>query len=264
MNMAYGTLAAGNELWLDDVMVEEVTDHCNGNYITNGNFTDKMNGWTTYKASTFIGTAGVDSINQIEAHPSVQLKTVQASTTITDAQLKWATNLHSGSKYLLEFAAKSTTGFDLQARLLYGSAKYTSAVTHISGDWTTYSFIFPDITTAGTYTTEIDYGKSAAGSIVSLSNFSLKRCTDCSNTAVENPTVQELTIYPNPASNYFELSSIQDVRQISVYSVDGKMVKNYLGISSNKVDISNLNSGSYIVKVQVGKNTINRLLLIKK
>ena len=265
MNLAYGTLAAGNELWLDDVVVEEVTDHCNGNYITNGNFTDKLNGWTTYKSARFIGTAGLDSINQIDAHPSVQLKSVLASTAITEAQLKWSTNLHSGSKYVLEFAAKSATGFDLQARLLNGLfAAYTSAVTHISGDWTTYSFVFPEITTAGTYTSEIDYGTSAAGSIVSLSNFSLKRCTDCSNTAVENPTVQELAIYPNPATNYFELSSIQNVKQITLYSVDGKMVKNYLGVTSNKVDISNLNSGSYIVKVQVGKNTINRLLLIKK
>jgi hypothetical protein len=265
MNIAYGNLTAGNELLLDDVTVEEVTDHCNGNYITNGNFTDVLNGWTPKNATRFIGKINVDSINKIDAHPSVQLKVNLTSTSMTDAQLKWVTNLHSGSKYLLEFAAKSTTGFDIQARLVYGtSATYTSAVTRISGDWSTYSFVFPVITAAGTYTTEIDYGKSAASSVVSLSNFSLKRCADCSNTAVENPIVREFAIYPNPATDYFELSSIQDVHQISIYSIDGKMVHNYLGISSNKINVTNLNSGSYIVKIQVGKATINRLLLIRK
>ncbi|MDD4970549.1 MAG: family 43 glycosylhydrolase [Paludibacter sp.] len=267
MNIAYGSLNAGNELWLDDFTVDEVTDHSNDNYITNGNFTDVLNGWTTFKATRFIGKMGVDSINKIDAHPSIQLKVNLASTIMTDAQLKWITNLHSGSKYVLEFMAKSTTGFNLQARLISGaSAAYTSSVTSILGDWTTYRFVFPEVTTAGIYTTEIDYGKAVTGSEIWLSNFSLKRCTgDCTNTAVEVPAVDhELKIYPNPATNYFELSSLQGVQQLSVYSIDGKMVKTYREITSTKIDISDLKMGSYIVKVQIGKTANIRLLLIKK
>jgi len=265
MNIAYGTMLAANELWIDDVVVEEVTDRCNGNYITNGNFTDALTGWVKYAVSGYASVT-LDSVNKIDVKPTAHLKVTKPNTSWFYAYLRWNAYLHSGSKYVLEFTAQSATGLDIVPRLLNaGVTFYTMPQTTITGYATKYRFVIPDITTAGTYTLEIDFGKALAGSEALLNNFSLTRCSgDCSNTAVETPISQEFEIYPNPAKNYFELSSTQDVKQVSIYSIDGKKVKEYKGIASNKIDISDLNVGSYIVKIQIGKSLVNRLLLKEK
>lgn len=266
LNIAYGTLAAGTELWIDDVTVDEVTDHCNGNYITNGNFTDNLNGWLTKISGRFYGKMMLDSINRINSNPALHCVVTTPTVNWTDALFKWSTFLHSGAKYVLEFTAKSVNGLDIVPRLLNGTSEFSALPqTTITGDITTYRFIFPEITTEAVYTLEIDFGKSAAGSEAWLNNFSLTRCTGaCTNTDVINPTLEAISIYPNPAKNYFELNSIQNVDQISIYSIDGKMVKNFRSITSNKMDISDLNQGSYVIKIHRGKSDVNKLLLITK
>jgi arabinan endo-1,5-alpha-L-arabinosidase len=266
MNIAYGTLKAGNELWLDDIVVDEVTDRCNGNYITNGNFTDGLNCWSTKISGSFTGGMNLDSIYRINNNPTIQCKVTTPSVNPTDAMFKWSTYLHTGASYILEFDAKSTTGMDIIPRLLNGTTVFSALnQTTISGEISRYRFVFPEITTAAIYTMEIDFGNPAAGSQAWFNNFSLTRCiADCTNTAVVLPKTDDFKIYPNPAINHFELSSIQNIQQISIYSIDGKMVRNYPVITSNRINVSNLNAGSYIVKVQIGNSTVNRLLLIEK
>jgi arabinan endo-1,5-alpha-L-arabinosidase len=266
MNIAYGTLAAGNEIWIDDVTLEETTDQCNGNYITNGNLTDGINGWSTKTSGRFYGKMAIDSINRINSHPTIYCKVTTPTSSWTDALFKWSTHLHSGAKYVLEFSAKSASGLDIVPRLLNGTTVFSALEqTKIIGDVTNYQFVFPEITTAAVYTLEIDFGKSAAGSEAWLNNFSLSRCSgDCNNTTVNIPTQQEYKIYPNPAKTYFDLSTTQNVLQISIYSIDGKLIKTNQRISSNRIDVTSINAGSYIVKLQVGKLVLNRLLLIEK
>ena len=266
-NIAYGNLTSGNQLWLDDVVVEEVTDRCNGNYITNGNFTDALTGWTNYKATRISSQLAVDSLTAIDAHPSLKIAMTTPSVLMIDAYLRWPTYLHTGSKYVLEFMAKSSTGFNLQTRFLNSGlvTQFTSAITAITGDWTKYRFILPSITTLGTYNTEIDYGKAVAGTSVNISNITLSRCAgDCTQTEYNPIEYKELNIYPNPAKDYFEISGSDEVKEYSIYSIDGKMIRNNQVITSNKVNVSDLRAGSYILKIKTGTTERNRLLLIEK
>lgn len=266
MNIAYGNLVSGNELWIDDVVVEELTNLCVGNYITNGNLTDGSNGWIYKTGLRFLGKMDVDSVNRINYNPTLHCKVTIPSTFFTDAMIKWSTQIPSGAKYVLEFSAKSTTGMDIVPRLMYGAAVFSALPqARISGDVSTYRYIFPEVTTAGPYTVEIDYGKSAAGSEVWMNNFSLRRCTgDCTNTEINNIASESLTIYPNPAKSYFEISSGQRIDQLSIFSIDGKMVRNYEGVSSGRIDVSMLTAGSYVVHAHIGKVSIKKLLLISK
>ena len=84
----------------------------NSGQLGHGNFTDALNGWSTFKAARVIGQLAVDSLNAIDAHPSLKVAVTLPSTLMTDAYFKWSTYLHTGSKYVLEFMAKSSTGFN--------------------------------------------------------------------------------------------------------------------------------------------------------
>jgi len=70
-------------------------------------------------------------------------------------------------------------------------------------------------------------------------------------------------ISPNPASEYFNISSKEEpITQIEIYNILGQTVRNinYTETFSEQIDISNLNSGLYLVKI----NDLTTKRLIKK
>ncbi|MBU2938721.1 T9SS type A sorting domain-containing protein [Lacinutrix sp. C3R15] len=66
---------------------------------------------------------------------------------------------------------------------------------------------------------------------------------------VEDNTLQEITMYPNPVKNslYFK-GNITDDLNVSVYNVLGKQVLNAIVNQNQALDVSNLNNGVYIIK----------------
>ena len=80
--------------------------------------------------------------------------------------------------------------------------------------------------------------------------------------ASENPFL----CYPNPAKDivHIELSENSDCQSIEIYSLDGRLVKTCHGASlqNNAIDISNINSGVYIMKIRManGKEFTERII----
>lgn len=72
-----------------------------------------------------------------------------------------------------------------------------------------------------------------------------------SSNAVDN----EVTIYPNPATDLLSIKSNIKVDQVSVYDISGKKVNVLL--NNNKVDVRNLPGGAYIINIETkdGKTT---------
>jgi len=70
-----------------------------------------------------------------------------------------------------------------------------------------------------------------------------------------------LTIYPNPAINYFSLElpeNIQDNAELSIYDLSGKMVLTTQLIGSkNRINVSSLQNGTYIVQLSEGEFVYN-------
>lgn len=67
--------------------------------------------------------------------------------------------------------------------------------------------------------------------------------------AVNNFEAKTLKIYPNPANEYFTLES-EIGTHITIFDVQGRMLKNLIAESTQqKVDISNLKSGVYLVRL---------------
>lgn len=76
----------------------------------------------------------------------------------------------------------------------------------------------------------------------------------------ENKT-PAITIYPNPTKDYFSLKGIKELSKLSIYSIDGKLVKSFNSIQDS-YDISDLSIGIYTISVQTigGKITSTRLI----
>ncbi len=69
-----------------------------------------------------------------------------------------------------------------------------------------------------------------------------------------------LTIYPNPASDTFQLSIIP--KNIEVYNLTGQLIRQYQ--AQNTYNIEELTNGVYIVKILTENNQINTLKLVKE
>lgn len=82
---------------------------------------------------------------------------------------------------------------------------------------------------------------------------------------VEDVTLNETVIFPNPASKAITISSSNPLQAIHIYNVLGTEVitLNNLGSNSQLVEVSNLPSGIYLVKVLDSFNNISVKRLVK-
>ena len=68
----------------------------------------------------------------------------------------------------------------------------------------------------------------------------------------------KVQIYPNPAKDYAQISCADGIKEISVYSFTGSLIKKVkVGANSHKLDISSLPKGIYIISVVNNKGVIN-------
>ena len=82
-----------------------------------------------------------------------------------------------------------------------------------------------------------------------------------SNDAFEKNT---FTIYPNPVKNVLNISFTQNISEVSVYNMLGQQVTfKVLNTNKGQVDMSNLASGTYLVKVKAD-NAIQTIKVVKE
>nr|WP_256333697.1 T9SS type A sorting domain-containing protein [Epilithonimonas sp. FP105] len=73
---------------------------------------------------------------------------------------------------------------------------------------------------------------------------------------------KKLSVYPNPAKDFVVLQSARSISEVKIYNVAGALVKSISNIASdNKVNVSDLSVGVYIVKIN---NSAEGVKLIKK
>ncbi|HET8837713.1 MAG TPA: T9SS type A sorting domain-containing protein [Flavobacteriaceae bacterium] len=79
---------------------------------------------------------------------------------------------------------------------------------------------------------------------------------------MENKELAEISIFPNPAGEYFTLNpKINEIENIVVYDLSGKKIKTFL--AQEKYSISDLANGVYFVTIS-GNRQQSLLKLIKK
>lgn len=77
----------------------------------------------------------------------------------------------------------------------------------------------------------------------------------------ENFWNDNIVVYPNPTSSNINISSKAIIDGVEIYDAQGKKV-----LSANfqkQIDISNLNSGLYLIKLYSGESQMSKKLIIK-
>lgn len=82
----------------------------------------------------------------------------------------------------------------------------------------------------------------------------------CSLTGLwEDPREERLFVYPNPAENMFWISGMDEVDLVCVVDVFGRCV--WQG-NSNPVDVQQLPSGTYLIRVEQPQNGLKQVILL--
>ncbi|KFC19626.1 GEVED domain-containing protein [Chryseobacterium sp. FH1] len=72
----------------------------------------------------------------------------------------------------------------------------------------------------------------------------------------------KVSVYPNPFTDILNVSNVKGVKSISVLDTTGRRVKSIS--ASSAIDLSNLNSGLYIVNLQIEDGSVKSFKVIKK
>ncbi|AWI27221.1 endo-1,3(4)-beta-glucanase [Flavobacterium pallidum] len=123
---------------------------------------------------------------------------------------------------------------------------------------------FSKTLTGQTPGTDISYGVkfAFAGGLAVTKYFMYTVGEDCA-LAVENPTLEKsISLYPNPADNLLNIEAKSfEVSKVEFYSVLGKKISKTLN-SNNTIEINDLASGLYLVKIYAGDSfTIKKLII---
>ncbi|MCD2260499.1 aryl-sulfate sulfotransferase [Psychroserpens luteolus] len=83
--------------------------------------------------------------------------------------------------------------------------------------------------------------------------------TACLNLSVDDFEISEVSVYPNPTSDYINITSTSDIDKIELYSVLGKKVHEVK--QTNSLDLSNFDSGVYFVQLYSGNASISKKII---
>ena len=70
-----------------------------------------------------------------------------------------------------------------------------------------------------------------------------------------------INIYPNPAKNIINISSLDDILNVTIFNAQGQIVKQVSNLGNQSIDISNLKKGMYFVKIQTKSTYITKKIL---
>ncbi|VXB88205.1 conserved exported hypothetical protein [Flavobacterium sp. 9AF] len=126
---------------------------------------------------------------------------------------------------------------------------------------------FIPLTTSGNYTVNVHIVLSS--SQVTCDNYAITdnqttSASYLSTTNFENSKIQFL-FFPNPSNGKLEykIGNLM-INQITVFDNVGSLVKTINNISKNNIDLSELNDGVYILKIQTDSGILNDRVIIRK
>jgi hypothetical protein len=103
------------------------------------------------------------------------------------------------------------------------------------------------------------YSTTNWSNIDAASSFSI----NCNGTVgINESTTTTLNIAPNPAKDVLNISTLETVEQVTIYSISGSLVKN-INQNINQINVEDLTEGMYILVIKT-ENGITRNRFIKE
>ncbi|MBR1774306.1 MAG: T9SS type A sorting domain-containing protein [Bacteroidales bacterium] len=86
---------------------------------------------------------------------------------------------------------------------------------------------------------------------------------ECVGSGLNETTKDLLKIYPNPAKDVLFVEGAEYNSDVMIFDTYGRVVKEEK-LTSNSIDISSLTTGTYIINITTGNNSVSRKLNIQK
>lgn len=102
-----------------------------------------------------------------------------------------------------------------------------------------------------------------ADSLICVYNFTATGGTSCI-TAISEIELEALKIYPNPASNYFQMTETQEVQNLVVYNILGRQVQTFAVNNNERYDVSALPNGIYLVGMMDKNHQVIKTVKLQK
>lgn len=219
----------------------------------NGGYISGFNDGTT----TFAGTVWTKRIDDTTFNVGLEVRTANAANTTFSSDV-----LQTGTTYLIvvgytigDSTVASDDAVSLWINPVVGGPQTPANITdtHTGTDMSqiTGFFLRQDSTTE---TPNLRIDELRVGST----------WTDVTGTlSISENDIAGLNVYPNPANNVlFIETELNEVKNIAIYDLLGKQVLNTT-TASTEVNVSNLNSGLYIVKITENGKTATKKLVIE-
>jgi len=81
-------------------------------------------------------------------------------------------------------------------------------------------------------------------------------------TSVTNNKAIEFSLYPNPAKDFINIESPKTISSVAVMDITGKVVINVNNLKNNRINISDLLPGVYMVSVKDNNDNVSTQRLI--
>lgn len=237
------------------------------NLVNNPTFADGLSGWTagptaTYTLPTVVPTDGSDSNNSVQYIATATTGFYQEISVLAGSQLTISfyykasgdgSDARIWSNYkdaadVIVYQDATTANDPLRSNNLYLPNAST---------WTLKTII---VTAPANVTKLVLAFRAYTGGTVSFDQISVVQTI----LSVKQNKISGLNMYPNPVKNgnLYITSNSSNAKTVAVYDILGKQVLNSK-TSNNAVNVANLKSGAYIVKVTEDGKTDTRKLIIE-
>lgn len=178
-------------------------------------------------------------------------------------------NLQAGTTYNLAF---DYANYDTpqSMKVAYGTSPLNTAMTNVINDYATINLgtstpatftVTP--TASGVYYFGFEcYTSQGNGDFGSLILDNIKVTTSTLSTAENLLSKNNVSIYPNPTSDYLNIKSAQNISGIKIFDASGKMVSSFS--KTDRINVSELVKGTYFVTVKNADGTSSTHKFIKK
>ncbi len=135
----------------------------------------------------------------------------------------------------------------------------------IPNEWKRYKFSLSDYASKNIF---IAIRENIANTLENSGLFALDRFAVFSKdyTSVDNISLQnDLKIFPSPATDFIQIQLSENIKQVEIIAVSGKVVKSIKKTASNSVraDIQDLPAGVYFVRVKTADSVVTRKIVVK-
>lgn len=177
-----------------------------------------------------------------------------AVNTFLNNPAQWNTNIfHLNANFLVTGSGQN---IDLQNQ----STNYSS-VNWNFGDGTVSTATNPThhYSSPGIYTITLTVNKNLCSETIS-------KQVDTNLLSVTENKTSKFELYPNPVENTAFIKTTKPIKEITVYSMDGRKIRTFpdLNIMNGKIDFSILTKGVYILSIQYKDGGSESIKLIKK